>query len=216
MSRRGLSSTERALNGKARRLRNLSRRTLLIVNGVLAALSVALLGVAFAMRGDDDDAARVSSCGAGARAAAPPPPLVTKIRRHSPVGRFERATCRERPYSVENPTRWFHPTDNFYPPGEDAPTRADLDHLANNDGAVVVTYREHASAAAREALQRWAATGIGVVVAPAQLGRQQPLEAYTSDRRLRCDGVDLDQLTTFTDRHFSKPIPYSPHGNSSQ
>jgi Protein of unknown function (DUF3105) len=180
-------------------------------------LSVALLGVAFATRGDDDDDEPASLPAARApEGQRPPPPLVTTIRRHSPVGRFEQATCREQPHSVENPTRWFHPTDNFYPPGEDAPTRADLDHLANNDGAVVVTYRADASAAALEALQRWAATGIGVVVAPAHSIHPTPLEAYTSDRRLRCDGIDLDQLTTFTDRHFSKPIPYRPHGQSSE
>jgi hypothetical protein len=183
---------------------------------VLVALSVALFGVAFAMRGDDDDKPRSLPAARAPEHQRAPPPLVTKIRRHSPVGRFEQATCRERPSSVENPTRWFHPTDNFYPPGKNAPTRTDLDHLANNDGAVVVTYREDAPAAAREALQRWAATGIGVVVAPASSTRPQPLEAYTSDRRLECDGIDLDQLTRFTDRHFSKPIPYTPHGNSSE
>ena len=74
------------------------------------------------------------------------------------------ATCRQQSHTVENPTRWFHPTDNFYPPGKQAPTRADLDHLANSDGAVVVTYRKDTSPAALDALQRWAATGIGVVV----------------------------------------------------
>jgi hypothetical protein len=182
---------------------------------VLASLSVALLGVAFAMRDDDDDQAPVPAVRAPDEQRLPPP-LVTKIRRHSPVGRFEQATCRERPYSVQNPTRWFHPTENFYPPGTDAPTRADLDHLANNDGAVIVTYREDASPAAQDALERWAATGIGVVVAPATSRRSQLLEAYTADRRLRCDGVDLDQLTTFTDRHFSKPIPYAPHHERSR
>lgn len=181
---------------------------------MLASLSVALLGVAFAMRDDDDDEAPVPAVRAPEERRLPPP-VVTKIRRHSPVGRFERATCRERPYSVQDPTRWFHPTESFYPPGGDVPTRADLDHLANNDGAVVVTYREDASPAAREALERWAAAGIGVVVAPASSSRSHQLEAYTSDRRLRCDGVDLDQLTSFTDRHFSKPIPHTPHGNRS-
>jgi hypothetical protein len=196
-------------------LQNVSRRTLLTLNVVLVSLSVVLLGVAFAMSDDDDDRAALP------RARTPeqqrkPAPLVTEIRRHSPVGRFQKAACRERPYSVENPTRWFHPTDNFYPPGNDAPTRADLDHLANNDGAVVVTYRRDATRAARKTLQRWAATGIGVVVAPSGSRRAPPLDAYTSGRRLTCDGVDLDQLTTFTDRHFSKPLPYTPHGKRSE
>jgi hypothetical protein len=193
-----------------------SRRGLILLNLVLVALSLALLGAAFAMRDDDDDGDRSPASAVRApEEQRAPPPLVTKIRRHSPVGRFEKATCRERPYSVENPTRWFHPTDNFYPPGSDAPTRADLDHLANNDGAVVVSYRRDASAAARSALKRWAATGIGVVVAPADPASSHELEAYTSDRRLTCDGIDLDRLTTFTDRHFSKPIPYTPHGKQS-
>jgi hypothetical protein len=187
---------------------------LLILNVVLSSLAVLLLGFAFAMRGDSDEPRELPAARAPEEQRAPPP-LVTNVRRHSPVGRFEKATCRRRASSVENPTRWFHPTDSFYAPGGDAPTRADLDHLANNDGAVIVTYREDAPLAARNALRRWAATGIGVVVAPASSTRSQQLEAYTSDRRLTCDGVDLDQLTTFTDRHFSKPIPYSPHGNRS-
>jgi len=88
---------------------------------VLVSLSVALLGVAFAMRDDDDDEAPVPAVRAPEEQRAPPP-LVTKIRRHSPVGRFEQATCRERPYSVQDPTRWFHPTENFYPPGRDVLT----------------------------------------------------------------------------------------------
>jgi Protein of unknown function (DUF3105) len=199
---------------EAKPLKNLSRRTLLIVNVVLATLTVALIGVALAMRGDADEPAGLPAARVPDEQQAPAP-LVTKIRRHSPVGRFETATCQDQRYSVKDPARWFHPTDNFYPPGADAPTRADLDHLANNDGAVVVTYRQDATHAARRALQRWAATGIGVVVAPATSKNAPQLEAYTSDRRLTCDGVDLDQLTTFTDRHFSKPIPYNSHGTRS-
>jgi hypothetical protein len=182
---------------------------------VLASLSMALLGAAFAMRADDQDERASLPAARAPEEQRTPRPLVTKIRRHSPVGRFEAATCRERPYTVENPKRWVHPTDSFYPPGKHAPTRADLDHLANNDGAVVVTYRGDTSAAARRALQRWAASGIGVVVAAGRLTGDDELEAYTAERRLTCDGVDLDQLTTFTDRHFSKPIPHTPHGNRS-
>ena len=188
----------------------------MIVNVVLVTLSVALLGVAFAVRGaDDDDEPASLPTAQTPEGQRPPPPLVTKIRRRSPVGRVQEANCREQPHSVENPTRWFHPTENFYPPGEQAPTRADLDHLANDDGAVVVTYHRDTSPAALDALRRWAATGIGVVVAPAGASHPQALEAYTSDLRLTCDGVDLDQLTTFTDRHFSKPIPHTPHGERS-
>jgi hypothetical protein len=182
---------------------------------VLAALTVALIGLALAMRDEDDEPQGVPAARAPEEQRAPTP-LVTRVRRHSPVGRYEKATCRERAHSVDDPTRWFHPTDNFYPPGKDAPARADLDHLANNDGAVIVTYRQGAPPAALEALERWAATGIGVVVAPAGSNGSPDLEAYTSDRRLTCDGVDLDQLTIFTDRHFSKPIPYTPHHERSR
>jgi hypothetical protein len=181
---------------------------------VLATLTVGLFGVAIAMRGGSDEPSELPAARAPEEQRAPVP-LVTNVREQSPVGRYERATCRQGPYSVEDPTRWFHPTDNFYPPSKDVPSRADLDHLANNDGAVVVTYRRDAPRAAQHALERWAATGIGVVVAPAASKRSAPLEAYTSDRRLMCDGVDLDQLTTFTDRHFTKPIPYTPHGKRS-
>jgi hypothetical protein len=78
-----------------------------------------------------------------------------------------------------------------------------------------VTYRKDTPPAALDALRRWAATGIGVVVAPSSATHPQALEAYTPDRRLTCAGVDLDQLTTFTDRHFSKAIPFAPHGERS-
>jgi hypothetical protein len=144
-----------------------------------------------------------------------PGPLVTEVRERSPVGRFEAADCRRRPYSVENPKTWFHPRERFYPPTGDTPSRADLDHLANRDFAVVVVYRPDAPAAARRALERWSAEGTGVIVAPTRVGDRPELEAYTFDRRLICDGIDLDQLTEFTDRHFSRPLDYEPHGAES-
>jgi hypothetical protein len=193
------------------RLPEPSRRVTLTLTLVLVGLSVALLAAAaFA---PDDSSAPAPAPRPPAREVKPGP-LVTEIRTDSPVGRFERATCRIRRHTVENPSRWFHPTGNFYPPGGDAPTRADLDHLAVRDGAVIVTYRASLRRPARDALKRWAATGIGVVVAPA--ATSSPLEAYTADRRLMCDGTDLDRLTEFTDRHFSKPIDLEPHGNTSQ
>jgi hypothetical protein len=192
------------------RLPDLSRRATLTLTVVLVGLSVALLAAAaFA----PDDSSAPAPVPRPPVQEDVPGPLVTKIRTHSPVGRFETARCRIRRHMVENPTRWFHPTGNFYPPGGEAPTRADLDHLAVRDGAVVVTYRPSLRRPARDALKRWAAKGIGVVVAPA--AASAPLEAYTSDRRLVCDGTDLDQLTEFTDRHFSKPIDVEPHGNES-
>ena len=103
----------------------------MIVNVVLVALSVALLGVAFAVEADDDDDEKASERRSPRRAPEQqrPPPLMTTIRRRSPVGRFQKATCRRQSHTVENPTRWFHPAgDNFYPPGKQAPARADLDH----------------------------------------------------------------------------------------
>ncbi|MGH2944774.1 MAG: DUF3105 domain-containing protein [Solirubrobacteraceae bacterium] len=192
-------------------LRNASGRRLLVANLVLASLSVALVVVAVrAATGDDDP-----------RAWRPvpqndPAPLRTTVRESSPVGRFEKATCRERPHSVDSPTRWFHPRESFYPPDAPAPTKADLDHLVTSDDAVVVKYRPDAPPAAQEALRAWATAGIGVVVAPSRADDPPPLEAVTASRRLTCDGVDLDQLTTFTDRHFTEPLGYEPHADRSE
>jgi Protein of unknown function (DUF3105) len=163
---------------------------------------------ALAFTGDDDDD---SSLVRKPVPASKPGPLRTTVREHSPVGRFERASCSRRPHAAEDPDRWFHPLQNFYAPDGSAPSQADLDHLINNDDAVVVTYRRDASQAALNALKKWAAAGIGVVVAPSRQRNARPLEAFTATRRLTCDGVDLDQLTTFTDRHFTKPLEYEPH-----
>ena len=174
-----------------------------------------LLGIAaVTLTGDDDgDGDREDPSGVvePPATAIKPGPLVTEVRERSPVGRFEVAECRRRAHSVSPPETWFHPPDSFYPPGGGAPSRADLDHLAARDFAVVVTYRPDAPRAARDALERWASEGIGVIVAPSDAQSPPPLEAYTFDRRLVCDGVDLDQLTEFTDRHFSRPLDYEPH-----
>ena len=78
-----------------------------------------------------------------------------------------------------------------------------------------MTYRRNASTPALDALKAWAAAGIGVVVAPSRASNARPLEAFTATRRLTCDGVDLDQLTTFTDRHFTRPLGYEPHPDRS-
>jgi hypothetical protein len=175
-----------------------------------------LFGIAaVALTGNDDEGANGGGDVAGSverpAEAIAPGPLVTEIRERSPVGRFEAAACRREPHSVDDPETWFHPDESFYRPGDDPPTGADLDHLASRDFAVVVTYRPDAPRAAREALERWAAEGIGVVVAPNGDADSPPLEAYTFDRRLTCDGFDLDRLTEFTDRHFSRPLDYEPH-----
>jgi hypothetical protein len=185
---------------------------------VLAA--AALLGVAAVALTDNDDA---DDEGPGAAQSVEPPaelikpgPVVDEIRQRSPVGRFEAADCRHRRHSVADPETWFHPRERFYPPSGDVPSRADLDHLASRDFAVVVLYRPDAARTARDALERWAAEGTGVIVAPNRAGDHAELEAYTFDRRLTCDGVDLDQLTEFTDRHFSRPLDYEPHGNEAR
>jgi hypothetical protein len=193
------------------RFPDLSRRTLLLINVALVGGGVALLVVAaLAFTGSED-----SSLERKPVPASKPGPLRTTIREHSPVGRFEQASCTERPHSAADPDRWFHPLQNFYAPDASAPSQADLDHLINNDDAVIVTYRRDASQAALNALKKWAAAGIGVVVAPSRQRNARPLEAFTATRRLTCDGVDLDQLTTFTDRHFTKPLEYKPHPDNS-
>jgi hypothetical protein len=181
--------------------------------------AVVLLGIAVVALTGEDEAADGDE-GATASVKHPqdelaPGPLVTHIRKRSPVGRFEAAECRLRPHRAADPENWFHPRERFYPPRGSVPTRADLDHLASRDFAVIVTYRPNAPRDARDALERWAAEGIGVVVAPGRTNHAPPLVAYTFDRRLTCDGVDLDQLTEFTDRHFSRPLDYEPHASRS-
>jgi hypothetical protein len=159
------------------RFPDLSRRALLLINVALVAGGVGLLVVAaLTLTGSDD-----SSLERKPVPASEPGPLRTTVRAHSPVGRFEQASCSERPHSADDPSRWFHPLQNFYTPDAPAPTQADLDHLINNDDAVVVTYRRDA----------------------------------TATRRLTCDGIDLDRLTSFTDRHFTKPLGYKRHPDRS-
>ncbi len=193
------------------RFPDLSRRALLLINVALGAGGVGLLVVAALAITREDD----SSLERKPVPASEPGPLRTTVRAHSPVGRFEQASCSERPHSADDPARWFHPLQNFYTPDAPAPTQADLDHLINNDDAVVVIYRRDATAAALNALKAWAAAGIGVVVAPSRASNARPLEAFTATRRLTCDGIDLDRLTSFTDRHFTKPLGYKPHPDRS-
>lgn len=193
------------------RFPDLSRRTLRLVNVALVAGGVALLAVAALAITREKD----SSLERKPAPASKPGPLRTTVRAHSPVGRFEQAKCRERGHSADDPSRWFHPLRNFYAPGAQAPSQADLDHLINHDDAVVVTYRRDAPRAALNALKAWATEGIGVVVAPSRASSARPLEAFTATRRLTCDGVDLDQLTSFTDRHFTQPPGYERHPDRS-
>ncbi len=101
---------------------------------------------------------------------------------------------------------WTHPQQNFYAPGQPAPSDGDLAHLLVNDAAVVVRYRPEASGAAREALREWAGKLSSVVVVPALSSDAVQVEAYTSNRRLICDGIDATQLTAFADRRGSLQI----------
>ena len=55
-----------------------------------------------------------------------------------------------------------------------------------------------------------------MVVAPTRTSNAQPLEAFTATRRLSCDLIDLDQLTTFPDRHFTQPLGGRPHPDRSE
>ena len=198
-------------------LRNLSRRSLLALNLLFLALSAVLIVVTISVvTGEDEPTGARSVQQPPPEAVADPEPLRNRVRTRSPVGNVERARCRERRHTTPNPDRWFHPRESFYPPDGTAPAQADLDHLVNNDDAVAVTYRRDASAAARRALERWASVGIGVVVAPSQTRDAAPLEAITRTRRLTCDGVDLDRLTEFTDRHFNEPLRYRKHGSASR
>ena len=183
------------------------RRTLLLLNVALVAGGVAVLLVAaVVITRKDDTGLERKPVPAGESG-----PLRTTVRTHSPVGRFVAARCRERAHGPGDPSSWIHPRQSFYAPDEPAPSQADLDHLMTNDDAVVVTYRRDASPAALDALKAWAAEGIGVVVAPNRARDPRPLEAFTATRRLECDGVDLDRLTSFTDRHFTKPLRYEKH-----
>lgn len=190
--------------------RRLSRRALIALNVAFVAASLCLIALTVVLLTSEDE-----SPGGVPGTSEDPGPLVTSVRTESPVGRFEEATCTEEAHAVESPGTWFHPREYFYPPGAGAPTTADLDHLVEEDGAVAVLYRADASAEAQEALRSWGAVGIGVVIAPSRAADAAPLEAYTATRLLRCDGVDLDRLTEFTDRHFSLPLEVEPHGEES-
>jgi len=188
-----------------------------VLNVALVLGAAILFGVAVAALTGDDDAADGDEAAPG-RVERPedeiaPGPLVTEIRERSPVGRFEAADCRRSQHRVGDPESWFHPRERFYPPRARVPTRADLDHLARRDFSVIVAYHPDAPRDARSALERWAAEGIGVIVVPNGANEPPALDAYTLDRRLTCDGVDLDQLTEFTDRHFSRPLDYEPHAS---
>ena len=89
------------------------------------------------------------------------------------------------------------------------PSEADLQHLLASDSAVVVRYRSDAPAERREALRTFASSLPAIVVLPGATRDDVAVEAFTSNRRLLCDGVDAAQLTTFADRRGA--ISSTPH-----
>ena len=89
------------------------------------------------------------------------------------------------------------------------PAGGDLQHLLASDSAVVVRYRTDAPAERREALRTFATTLPAIVVVPGDTADGVAVEAFTSNRRLICDGVDAAQLTAFADRRGT--IDTAPH-----
>jgi hypothetical protein len=127
----------------------------------------------------------------------------------APAGKV---TCDETAFEPRTPGAWTHPQQNFYAPGEPAPTESDLNHLMRMDNAAVVRYRPDASSDAREELRAWAPTQTALVVVPSRRRGAPQVEAFSSNRHLICDGVDADQLTVFASRRGNTQIV--PHDDS--
>ena len=104
---------------------------------------------------------------------------------------------------------WTHPSQNFYGPDEKLPTEADLQHLIASDSAVIVRYRSDATPENLETLREFAGKPAAIVVLPGETRDNVAVEAFTSNRRLLCDGVDPEQLTAFADRRGL--VSSSPH-----
>jgi hypothetical protein len=139
-----------------------------------------------------------------------PQPVAAPVPTFAPAAHV---TCNEEAYTAHPPaTGWQHPQQNFYAPGEQAPTEKDLQHLLSMDAAMVVRYRPDAPKAARKALQDWAPLRAAIVVQPARAANAYQVEAFTVNRHLICDGVDPKQLSTFADSRGSLQVV--PHGDS--
>jgi hypothetical protein len=138
-------------------------------------------------------------------AAAPPLPTF------APSGQV---ACSEEAYTAApSDAGWTHPSQNFYEPGADPmPTEGDLQHLMASDSAVIVRYRTDAPPERREALRTFASSLSAIVVLPGKTRDDVAVEAFTSNRRLICDGVDAAQLTTFADRRGA--VQSVPHDGS--
>ncbi len=149
----------------------------------------------------------LASCGDDSESSPQPaaaPPLPT----FAPTGQVG---CSEEAYAAKPPgSGWAHPSQNFYAPGDEPmPTEGDLQHLLAADSAVVVRYRPDAPSERRKALRTFAATLPAIVVLPGKTRDGVALEAFTSNRRLICDGVDAAQLTAFADRRGA--LQSAPH-----
>lgn len=144
-------------------------------------------------------AALLALAGCGEDTPSLPRPAAAPLPTFAPTGQV---TCSEEAYTATPPeSGWTHPSQNFYEPGQaQLPSGGDLQHLMASDSAVVVRYREDAPAERREALRTFATTLPAIVVVPGETEGDVAIEAFTSNRRLVCDGVDAAQLTTFADR----------------
>lgn len=147
-------------------------------------------------------AALLALTGCGDDSGSSPPPAAASavpLPTFAPTGMV---ACSEEAYTATPPsTGWTHPSQNFYEPGEDPmPSEGDLQHLLASDSAVIVRYREDAPPERREALRTFASSLAAIVVLPGATRDDVAIEAFTSNRRLLCDGVDAAQLTTFADR----------------
>ncbi len=143
--------------------------------------------------------------GCAAAAGSPPPPAPTFA--HGSV------MCNEIAYTPRAPGAWAHPQQSYYAPGGRVPTDSDLRHLLLMDNAAVVRYRADAPAAARTQLRAWAGTRAALVVVPTSVRSAAPVEAFTANRRLTCDGVDTAALTVFADRRgTAAPVQHGDSG----
>ncbi len=146
----------------------------------------------------------------GGSSPQPPAASAAPLPTFAPTGQV---TCSEEAYTATpKDSGWTHPSQNFYEPGQKPmPSEVDLQHLLAADSAVIVRYRADAPAERREALRTFASSLAAVVVLPGATRDDVAVEAFTSNRRLLCDGVDAPQLTTFADRRGA--ISSTPHND---
>ena len=153
----------------------------------------------------------LASCGDDSKSSPRPaaaPPLPT----FAPTGQV---ACSEEAYTAAPPSSgWTHPSQSFYEPGQKPmPQEGDLQHLLAADSAMIVRYRPDAPRERREALRTFATTQAAIVVVPGKTRDGVALEAFTSNRRLICDGVDAEQLTAFaTSRGAVQSAPHDGLG----